>query len=381
MGSVFGARRAERATLLFVLFAALPGIGEAGDTEGYASLIGLDRVIVSGDFRVRYEYTSGYSGRPQQSRGVTRGRLGAVYNVNDDVRLGARLVTGDPDNPRTTDVEIGEFVEDLEVSLDQLYVSFNRGNLKVTAGKMPNPFATTELVWDGDVNPFGIATRLEALNWAGAEVSLTAMYSIVDQLLEGEDSNMAGVQASFTAQPSEDVTIALRAAYYDYTIGSLVNVNPSNIRGNEMTPDGFEFASDFDLVDFIAQIDFAGTRRKWPVRITFDYVQNLGAVIPEDSGSSIELLAGTVNHPGDWRFLLGYATSQKDSVFGVFSNDNTTYSTNYYQQTIAVDYALLEHTYLNLTAYRYKRRDIELTNQPGGNDFVTRMRLNLYVQF
>ncbi len=367
--------------LLLVLIVALPGTSRAGNEAVNTSLPGFDAVTFSGDFRLRYENTSAYADRPAQSRGVTRGRLGVSYNINDAIELGTRIVTGDADNPRTADVEIGQFAEDLDISLDRLYAKFSRGNMELSGGKMSNPFTTTELVWDGDVNPFGVAAKIDALKWSRTKVSLTAMYSIVDQLLRDDDSNMAGLQVSVESRLADHWHVALRAAYYDYAIGSLSNANAVNIRGNVLAPGGTEYESDFDLVDLIAQIKYTGADPQWPVQLTVDYIRNLGAVVPEDSGYSLDVNAGTVTDPGDWRIHLGYATAETDAVFAAFSNDNTTYPTNYLQQTFAVDYALVEHTYLNLTAYRYKRRDFESANQLGENKFVTRVRLNLYLQF
>jgi len=64
-----------------------------------------------------------------------------------------------------------------------------------------------------------------------------------------------------------------------------------------------------------------------------------------------------------------------------YSNDNIIYQTNYQEHAFSVDYALMEHTYLGLTTYMFRRLDPELVLNAFPNDWSFRTRLNLYVVF
>eukprot|EP01136_Pigoraptor_vietnamica_P001496 Opistho-1_new@28217 len=109
---------------------------------------GLD---VSGVLRMRQEWN--YGTARDRSRSVLRARLRASYAVNDRISVGAQLATGDPDDPNSTDVTLGNFVDDLNVSLDQAWIRYAHGDLTVQAGKFPQLFQRTDMVWDGDVSP------------------------------------------------------------------------------------------------------------------------------------------------------------------------------------------------------------------------------------
>lgn len=170
------------------------------------------RLDVSGDARLRYENTSAHAGLPDRNRGVLRGRLGAAYQITDALTAAARLTTGDAGDPNTADVTVGSFVNDLDVSLDQAYVAYQFGNHRAVGGKFANPLKRTDLVWDGDVNPYGAAASFELLNKDNTEISLTAIYSIVDEQVILNDSDMLGAQLSLNTRLSNDLKLGLSTA-------------------------------------------------------------------------------------------------------------------------------------------------------------------------
>lgn len=131
----------------------------------------------------------------------------------------------------------------------------------------------------------------------------------------------------------------------------------------------------------MVRLDYAGLPGAWPLSVVGNYVQNLGAAVPEDSGWSLDSSLGELSEVGDWRFGYGYAVAETDAVLAAFSQDNTTYATNYREHTLTADYLLSADTFLNLTGYIYHREDFALAGQPGDNDWVSRVRLNLQFSF
>lgn len=137
----------------------------------------LTELEIYGDARVRYEVRSGETARPdpinpagdtyQRNRARYRLRLGLKGTLLDDWFFGIRLETST--NPRSTNVTFGDdtatgpgpFAKNSDtISVGQAYFGYKGfKGLTLTAGKMPNPFVTSSMVWDGDINPEGLAEQ------------------------------------------------------------------------------------------------------------------------------------------------------------------------------------------------------------------------------
>jgi len=87
-----------------------------------------DPLNFSGDFRLRHERTTRQEPgaqpdiRDPRNREVVRFRFGMNKKINGLFNFGARLATGSPDDPNTTDITLGDFVNDLTISLDRVYM-------------------------------------------------------------------------------------------------------------------------------------------------------------------------------------------------------------------------------------------------------------------
>jgi hypothetical protein len=84
----------------------------------------------------------------------------------DDWFFGLRLETST--NPRSTNVTFGDdsgvngpFSKDSDrISVGQAYFGYTGlKDFRFTVGRMPNPFVTTSMVWDPDINPEGLAEQ------------------------------------------------------------------------------------------------------------------------------------------------------------------------------------------------------------------------------
>ena len=328
----------------------------------------------SGDFRVRYEHTNAGNGLPSLGREVVRFRLGATYALQEDITVRARLATGDPDDPNSTDVTLSSFVNDLTFSLDLASVEVNRPKWGAFAGKFTNPFLTTEVVWDGDVNPQGAGGRVKLGKAPGINTSLTAMYFIVDQRANDSTSDMGGAQIMVNAGPGKNWRVTGAGAYYNYRIRSLTSASPSgDVRGNRLTPAGTLYLSDFNLIDGLVIVDFTGFKQRFPLRFVGEYVHNDGAA-DLNTGFSADVYAGRTGSAGDLRARYGYAQVETDAILAAFAHDNTTLGTNSDTHTLSVDVTPRANALLTATVYYYR------PHEPAG-EFQTRLRLNAMVLF
>ncbi len=143
----------------------------------------ITEIELYGDARMRYEYRGGRTdanqpvARPgagiagrndwqERERERYRLRLGLRGTLSDDWFFGVRLETST--NPRSTNITFGDdtgvngpYSKDSDrISVGQAYLGY-RGfkDITLTAGRMPQPLITTLMVWDGDINPEGLAEQ------------------------------------------------------------------------------------------------------------------------------------------------------------------------------------------------------------------------------
>lgn len=338
------------------------------------------RLKISGDLRLRAQGDFSDSDGSDRSSSQLRARLGATYVVNDRITVGARLVTGDSDDPNSTDIQLSNWNDDLQVSLDLAYAQFNFGDLKVYGGKIPMPFARTDLVWDGDVNPQGASGSYRHALAGGSAFRANGLFFVVDEQVAGPDSTMGGVQLGFNSATDGDFKYDLYGGYYRYSLSSMAGADAGDWRSNRRKPDG-SFLSDFELLDLIADVTWQGGNEKWPLRIVGNYVKNLGAIDDQDTGFGVDLSLGRASTAGDWRFTYGYSQTDVDAVLAAFSNDNIGIATNYKLHALTTEYTPAAKTAIGAIWYHYKPNNSLYagSNQPG--DWLDRVRIYYLINF
>jgi hypothetical protein len=154
----------------------------------------ITEIELYGDLRVRYEARQGETGPPstldrpndtlRRSRERYRLRLGLRGTLADDFFFGLRLETST--NPRSTNVTFGDDAGPFGKTSDganvgQAYLGYKGfRDITLTAGKMPNPFVNTLMVWDGDINPEGLAEQWKHtfnLSWGGGTTTSAESYT------------------------------------------------------------------------------------------------------------------------------------------------------------------------------------------------------------
>ena len=126
-------------------------------------------VELFGDLRLRYEDRRAEDptgGRIDLNRLRYAVRLGLRGEVFDNFYYGVRAETST--NPRSTWVTFGNTTGGVfsksaaGIGIGQVYLGWRPEDwVDVEFGKMPNPFYTTPMLWDGDINPEGAAERFK----------------------------------------------------------------------------------------------------------------------------------------------------------------------------------------------------------------------------
>lgn len=89
-----------------------------------------------------------------------RARLAMLAHVEDRVDVGIRIATGSTNSPVSTNQALGGGLSKKDLWLDQAFVDLRPADwATITLGRMPNPFMSTDLVYDDDLNFDGVAAK------------------------------------------------------------------------------------------------------------------------------------------------------------------------------------------------------------------------------
>jgi len=256
----------------------------------------LEKLKVNGDFRGRYEVTDYDSDRKDRERFRIRLRVQAAWQVNESWQVGARLVTGNPDDAHSTHETLEGF-DEIDASLDRAFIQYHKNESRFVFGKFAHPFKTYsaygELVWDGDVQPEGMAYEM-IYDYFYAMVS----YYILDERAEQSDINAVAVQAGGESDGSLQTSWGL--SYYLY----------SDLEGN--------LPEEMALVDAQAAISFP--LGKFKATAAVQYVLNTETQFDQDTA-----VAGSLALKTKGRLKKAYVQYQKveeDSVLQITAQDD-----------------------------------------------------------
>lgn len=356
---------------------ASPAVVIAPPVPVPAGRMKMPAIALSGDVRIRQEWN--FRAGRDRSRSVLRGRLRASYSPAPGLIIGAQLATGDPDDPNSTDVTLSNFADDLNISLDQLWIRYQAGGLTLQAGKFPQPFLRTDLVWDADVSPQGAGAIFSRELAGGATLDARGVYFVIDEASTARDSDMLGGQASTAVPLSDRLKLTLAGAYYHYRLGSVAGADAGDFRSNLIS--NGRYLSKFRLIDGIASLAWTGSDPRWPVIFTADIVHNSAAAVSADTGFSLEIAGGRAKHLGDWRLSYNFAKAEADSVFAAFSHDNLDLATNYLLHGVGLSHMVRDNLLLDLAYYHYRPLDRLYAGTLDPTRWIDRLRLNVMVSF
>jgi hypothetical protein len=126
----------------------------------------VENVDLYGDARMRFEHRSGEDGATagndhiERNRWRYRLRAGVRMELTDHFRAGIQIETSPAG--RSSNVTIGDDAGPWGKNSDGIFVGLLYLNwtptdwFSTTAGRQPNPFKVTSLVWDGDLTPEGL---------------------------------------------------------------------------------------------------------------------------------------------------------------------------------------------------------------------------------
>lgn len=389
----------------------------------------VKQITLYGDARLRYDYREANAFGPNAAGASDTGsasafryrlRIGANVNLSDNWFLGVRLETSN--NPRSTNVTYsnagtnsapfgkagtatstvvtgvttttttvgGKTVVtgvkttttsavtkvDLgaTVFVGQLYLKYSPYKwLTLEGGKIPNPFVTTAMVWDSDINPEGFAEQFkytfDSFTKSGDQsVDLFANFGqfVYDtatpqnqfgtSVAGRNDTWLLGYQIGAKYNFNKSTYIQIAPSLYQYTgeKGNDFNTVFSGDPGKNQT--GIN-----DLQVFDVPIEFGWTSWGIPFRIFGDYAVNLdgngrasaaGHITEGDQNTAIQagLAINRIKKKGDWELLAYWQRSEQFSLDpNLVDNDIFDAHLNMQGVIFRAGYAVSDAVSLNLT--------------------------------
>jgi hypothetical protein len=308
-----------------------------------------------------------------------RARAGVDVQIDDGIMAEIRLATGNDGSPVSANQTFGQngpFTK-YAVWLDRAFIKADPTSwLTISAGRMPNPYWTTDLIYYDDLGFDGFAASvtprlsksLKAFFTAGAFPVFNTAFNFgstsADSSFASRDAWLFGVQGGGEWQATKTVSAKFAAGYFSYSnIGGKISspctivfssdtCDTDNTRtlfpgnGNTMmplrnivmapnngNPQYFGLASGFHILDLHGKVDLTtfnpivvSFETEFAANLSFDRtralalgVNNFGASDHPDVGNKawmIKVSAGTpeIEKRWDWNVSLAYKYLESDSV-------------------------------------------------------------------
>ncbi|HEX8947717.1 MAG TPA: putative porin [Dissulfurispiraceae bacterium] len=376
------------------------------------------RIRFSGDIRLRYESdrfdkhnalflqpsnpTQIMNTTSTQDRFKYRVRAGMDANIAENLPGNAklqgaiRLATGNTTNPVSTNTLLGSYLNKDNILVDQAYLKFTwktEGDpptvYTVYGGRIPNPWFSSDLVWDPDLNFDGLAAKiLQPLTDTGSWAAFVTggAFPLQYDDLSNKAKWLAGGQAGVERKDLTGVALKLGAAYYSYSNITGVRNDPLNPGLTDWTAPQFQqkgntlfnisadptviktaLASEFRELNLTGTLD-VGFWNPYHIVFLGDYVKNLGfkksdvaqrtgTLNPaeETTGYQVGLSVGRPAIETDfswspnWKAFLYYKYLQADAVVDAFTDsDFHLGGTNAKGWILGGEYGLMKNTWLTL---------------------------------
>lgn len=311
---------------------------DKGFNQAYQVKSGMPDWVTSmkfnGDLRGRYEgiYT-GVNDIPDRSRFRYRLRFGFVASLMDDFEIGFRLASGGTDDPISTNQTLGRNAAKKPIAIDLAYAKWSPLNTATftgtfIGGKMENPFVFSDMVFDGDYTPEGLAQQFGYVLNEKQALKLTLGEYILDELgATSEDPYMGIAQLRWDAAWSQKVQTSVGVAGLAISgaksLGTDNGQLPNVGRGNTRTP--FAAGAGGDLVYNYNPIVVDGAvtylldsfpmyKGFFPVRFGADYMHN-PAADDDNQAYSVGVVFGKAGKKGLWEIGYRWKELQADAWY------------------------------------------------------------------
>jgi len=158
--------------------------------------------------------------RKDRDRFRVRARLGMLAKLTESWSGGIRLATGSTTDRVSTNQTLGQDLNKYTLVVDRAYLKFDPTEwLTVTGGRIPNPWFSTDLVWDDDLNFEGLAATFKptfANNTVKPFLTFGAFPIREENPPASKGRWMHGFQGGTQWDISSDTRFKVGLAWYEY---------------------------------------------------------------------------------------------------------------------------------------------------------------------
>ncbi|HMU90958.1 MAG: putative porin [Pseudomonadales bacterium] len=330
-----------------------------------------------------------------------RARLGMLARLSDEWSGGVRLATGSNSDRVSTNQTLGQDFNKYTLLLDRAYLKFDPTDwLSLTGGRIPNPWFSTDLVWDEDLNFEGLAANFRPVLSSSRVKPFVTLGAFPLQEENPPSSSgrwLRGVQGGTQWDFSPDMRLKVGLAWYDYQdlAGEVEPASALDSTGNPITANYGQYeygnglrqkgnslfvtnalgdtgstpywglAAEFRPVNLTASLELAQfapvhvvLSGDWVKNTAFDRAQilsrtqgRINLTDGSDQGYQYRLTVGTaeVRNRRDWQLSVAYRHLGSDAVLDAFTDsDFGLGGTNLKGYLLGAQYGLDRNTVLNL---------------------------------
>ncbi len=345
--------------------------------------------------------------RKQQIMQRVRGRFWMEGKVNDFTYSGVRFAGGGIGSRSTNDTLNDYFGKD-PVEFDQYWIRFEApselirdygcyfSDLKLWAGRFNIPYEYSELVWDSDINPQGVALQYVSpdLNVMGNTPSFNiysnlGMFWLEEARNYNTDPLLFGYQVGMKTEPFGPCDSVLNVATTMYDFANLQGKTPTNSAGTNTRQWWGDYGwptggipvvpanvlkYEYNVLDLLVTIDNAKLMGiEMPHGFYGDYIHNASAGTKQNSGYLLGGYLGKkkIKDKGDWKARAEMRYIERDAIpdfmpdsdfygFGTYVGVNQSQGvnglpagggTNGKGINMALEYMLFKNTALNFEYY------------------------------
>ncbi len=313
-----------------------------------------------GDFRGRFDHVSfenNVAGAPNYDRNRYRYRLraGVTATLKDDFEMGFRLTSGDPRSTFGGDPISGNSTFQDGASKKFVYIDLAYGRwtpvnsgpwlLSATYGKMENPFVASDIVFDSDYTPEGLALQAsyDIINQPDQKHTIKASggFFALDEFNQGANQGndpyfLAG-QVRLESVWSKKVHTSVGfTALSLYGHSALLTANvPDSTSGNTRGAGGLLVNNYTPIIgdaSFTYSLDsFPLYPGAFPIKVGGDYMYNPSAPL-NNVGYSVGVTFGKAGKKGTWELSYRYKRLEADANYEEFVDSDTG---SFYQAAVA----------------------------------------------
>ena len=319
-----------------------------------------DRVIIKGDFRLRYENIGDVTKTESRDRSRIRARIELIGQVSEDWSVGLGLASGG-DDPVSTNQTLGNGGTTKGINLDLAYFDWSGlTNTHLLGGKFKNPFykpAKNSLIWDSDYRPEGLAYK-----YASDKYFVNAAFMFLESDNKAGTQNtetLWGTQVGLKTKWGANNKLTAGLSYYNINVAGSKAFYDADLFGNSVINNGTDdlYLHDYQELELFSEFSF--NVGNLPASVFIDWVQNQ-SVDDNGNGYSIGASLGSAKNPRAWKASYIYQDLESDAVLGLTTDsDFGGGGTNVSGHLFKAAYAIQKNVSFGLTYLINQQGDLE----------------------